>query len=63
MINIFEKLNNITKNLNNPNKNYWEDNIVTWDKTAKTPNGETYNEEKMYESIRQSDIKRLLKFG
>ena len=63
MINIFEKLNNITKNLNNPNKNYWEDNIVTWDKTSKTPNGETYNEEQMYESIRQSDIKRLLKFG
>ena len=63
MINIFEKLNNITKNLNNPNKNYWEDNIVTWDKTAKVPNGETYNEEQMDESIRQSDLKRLLKFG
>ena len=63
MINIFEKLNNITKNLNNPNKNYWEDNIVTWDKTAKAPIGEIYNEEQMYESIRQSDIKRLLKFG
>lgn len=63
MINIFEKLNNITKNLNNPNKNYWEDNIVTWDKTAKAPNGEIYNEEQMYESIRQSDINRLLKFG
>lgn len=62
MINIFEKLNNITKNLNNPNKNYWEDNIVTWDKTAKAPTGEIYNEEQMYESIRQSDIKRLLKF-
>ena len=63
MINIFEKLNNITKNLNNPNKNYWEDNIVTWDKTAKAPNRETYNEAQMYESIHQSDLKRLLKFG
>lgn len=63
MINIFEKLNDITKNLKNPNKNYWEDNVVTWDKAAKAPNGETYNEEQMYESIHQSDIKRLLKFG
>ena len=63
MINIFEKLSNITKNLNNPQKNYWEDNPVTWDQAAKAPNGETYSEEQMYESIRQSDIKRLLKFG
>ena len=63
MINIFEKLNNITKSLNNPTKNYWEQNIVQWNREAKAPNGETYNEQQMYESIRQSDIKRLLKFG
>ena len=63
MINLFEKLNSISNNLNNPNKNYWEDNSITWDKEAKAPNGETFNEQSMYESIRQSDIKRLLKFG
>jgi len=63
MINIFEKLNNITKSLNNPTKNYWEQNTVQWNREAKAPNGETYNEQQMYESIRQSDIKRLLKFG
>ena len=63
MINIFEKLNNLTKSLNNPNKNYWEENKVQWDPQAKAPNGRTYSEEQMYESIRQSDIKRLLKFG
>ena len=28
----------------------------------KLPNGETFNEQAMYESIRESDIKRLLKF-
>ena len=62
MINIFEKLNKITKSLNNPNTNYWENNDISWDKRAKAPNGETFNEQAMYESIRESDIKRLLKF-
>ena len=63
MINIFEKLHTLTESLNKPDKNYWENNEVTWDKQAKAPNGETFNEQSMYESIRQSDIKRLLKFG
>lgn len=63
MINIFEKLHTLTESLNKPNKNYWENNDVAWDKQAKAPNGETFNEQVMYESIRQSDIKRLLKFG
>ncbi|MBQ3415884.1 MAG: hypothetical protein IJH39_11250 [Clostridia bacterium] len=63
MINIFEKLHTLTESLNKPNKNYWENNDVAWDKQAKAPNGETFNEQAMYESIRQSDIKRLLKFG
>ena len=40
-----------------------EQDKVEWDKSAKAPNGGTYNEQQMYESIRQSDIKRLLKFG
>ena len=63
MINIFEKLSDLTKNLNNPNKKYWEQNKVEWDRNAKSPSGGTYSEQQMYESIRQSDIKRLLKFG
>lgn len=62
MINLFSKLNNLTKNLNNPNKNYWEQNSISWNKEASAPGGETFNEETMYESIRESDIKRLLKF-
>lgn len=63
MINIFKKLHTLTESLNKPNKNYWENNDITWDKQAKAPNGETFNEQAMYESIRESDIKRLLKFG
>ena len=63
MVNIFEKLQNLTKTINNPNKNYWESEPIDWDKTAKSPDGNTFNEREMYESIRQSDIKRLLKFG
>lgn len=63
MINIFEKLHTLSESLNKPNKNYWENNEVTWDKMAKAPNGDTFNEQQMYESIRESDIKRLLKFG
>ena len=52
MINIFEKLHTLTESLNKPNKNYWENNDITWDKQAKAPNGETFNEQAMYESIR-----------
>lgn len=63
MINIFEKLSGLTKSLNNPNKNYWETNKVQWDTNAKAPDGSTFNEQVMMESIRESDIKRLLKFG
>lgn len=63
MINIFEKLQNITKSLNNNNRNYWETDKIEWNREAKMPNGETFNEKQMYESIRESDIKRLLKFG
>lgn len=63
MYNIFENSIKWLKNLNNPEKKYWENDVVEWDKSAKAPNGETYNEEAMYESIRQSDIKRLMKFG
>lgn len=63
MYNIFEQSIKWIKSLNNPEKKYWEDSVVEWDRAAKAPNGETYNEEAMMESIRQSDIKRLLKFG
>ena len=63
MINIFEKLNKITESINNPNKNYWEENNIEWNREAKAPNGDTFNEEAMYEAIKESDRKRLLKFG
>ena len=62
MINLFEKLQSITKSLNNPNLNYWEKSNISWNREAKAPNGETFNEQQMYESIRESDVKRLLKF-
>ena len=62
MINLFEKLNNITKQLNNPNTNYWEKSSASWNREAKSPTGECFNEQAMYESIRESDIKRLLKY-
>ena len=58
MINIFEKLHTLTESLNNPNKNYWDNNEVVWDKAAKAPNGDTFNEQQMYESIRESDMDR-----
>lgn len=62
MINIFEKLSDLTKSLNSPIKNYWEINNIQWDKNAKSPDGGTYNEQLMYESIKQSDRNRLLKY-
>ena len=67
MINLFEKLNTLAQSLSNPVKNYWETDVITWDKNAKAPDKDDkykiFDEEAMYESIRQSDIKRLLKFG
>lgn len=63
MFNLFEKLQSLTESLNKPVKNYWEDDSVSWDREAKAPNGETFDEKAMYESIRESDIKRLLKLG
>ena len=63
MVNIFEKLNKITESLNNPNKNYWETSTIEWDNNAKGPNDLMFDEKEMFESIRESDIKRLLKFG
>ena len=62
-MNIFEKLNNIVERLNNPSRNYWESTHATWDREAKMPNNETFDEKQMYEQIRQSDINRLLRFG
>ena len=66
MINIFERLSTWVDKLNNPTKNYWENDVVTWDKAARAPGKDkdaTFNEQEMFEAIRQSDIKRLMKFG
>ena len=62
MVNIFEKLSKMTKSLNNENNNYWENDTISWDKEAKGPDGNSFNEKMLYESIRESDIKRLLKY-
>ena len=62
MVKLFEKLNKLTQTLNNPNTNYWETNSISWDREAKGPNDIVYDEKSLYESIRESDVKRLLKF-
>ena len=62
MYNIFESTKKIVEKLNNPNKNYWEDNDICWDRNAKAPDGNTYNEEELFEALKQSDKNRLLKF-
>jgi hypothetical protein len=63
MINIFENSIKLINKLKSSERNYWEDSSVEWDKAAKAPDGSTFNEEAMMESIRQSDINRLIKFG
>ncbi len=62
MYNIFESAKKIVQKLNNPNKNYWDTNIIEWDKSVKGPDGNTYNEEELYEALKQADKNRLLKF-
>ena len=46
------------------NKKWWEtqDNN-TFERNAIGPDGSYYDEEQLYESIKESDKKRLLKFG
>ena len=66
MINLFEKLKKHEKALTDEfeNKRWWEtqDNN-TFERNVIGPDGSYYDEEQLYESIKESDRKRLLKFG
>ena len=62
MIDIFEMSRKLIKKLNNPQKEYWETDVVSWNKEAIAPDGNTYDEQAIYESIVESDRQRLLKF-
>ena len=62
-MNIFEKSKKLLESINNPNKNYWEENPVTWDSNVIGPDGQTYDEESLFEAIKESDRQRLIKFG
>ena len=63
MINIFETSKRIIEKLNNPTKNYWEKNTIEWNREALAPDGSTYNEQELFEAIRESDRQRLLRYG
>lgn len=66
MINLFETLKKHEKTLTEgfENKRWWEtqDNN-SFEKNVIGPDGNYYDEEQLYESIKESDKKRLLKFG
>ena len=66
MINLFETLKKREKILTEgfENKRWWEtqDNNA-FEKNVIDPDGNYYDEEQLYESIKDSDKKRLLKFG
>ena len=66
MINLFEKLKKHETILTEgfENKRWWEtqDNN-TFERNVIGPDGSYYDEEQLYESIKESDKKRLLKFG
>ena len=62
-MNIFEKSKKLLESINNPNKNYWEENPVAWDTNVIGPDGQTYDEESLFEAIKETDRQRLIKFG
>jgi hypothetical protein len=66
MINLFQLLKKHEKSLTEgfENKKYWEtkDNNQ-FERNAIGPDGNYYDQEQLYESIKESDRKRLLKFG
>ena len=66
MINLFEMLKKHEKTLTEgfENKRWWEtqDNN-SFERNVIGPDGNYYDEEQLYESIKESDKKRLLKFG
>ena len=65
MINLFSLLKKHEKTLTEgvENKNYWEDKSVRFDDYTLGPDGNYYDQEQLYESIKESDRKRLLRFG
>ena len=66
MINLFEMLKKHEKTLTEgfENKRWWETGDRNmFERNVIGPDGNYYDEEQIYESIKESDIKRLLKFG
>ena len=65
MVNLFEMLKKQEKTLTEgfENKKYWEDKSIQFDRNVIGPDGNYYHEEEIYESIKQSDKARLIKFG
>jgi hypothetical protein len=65
MVNLFEMLKSQERSLTSgfENKKYWEDKTNNFNKNVLGPDGEYYDEEEIYESIKQSDRARLIKFG
>lgn len=65
MVNLFEMLKKHEKTLTEgfENKKYWEDKTIQFNKNALGPDGNYYDEEEIYESIKASDKARLIKFG
>lgn len=66
MINLFEMLKkhetSLTKGFEN--KPYWDPNKTEqFEKNVMGPDGNYYDQEALYEYIKESDRKRLLKFG
>jgi hypothetical protein len=66
MINLFQLLKKQEKQLTEgfENKRWWEtqDNN-TFERNVIGPDGNYYDQEALYESIKESDKKRLIKFG
>jgi len=66
MINLFQLLKKHEKSLTEgfENKKYWETNKDNcFERNVIGPDGNYYDQEALYESIKESDRKRLLKFG
>jgi hypothetical protein len=66
MINLFQLLKKHEKSLTEgfENKKYWENREDNhFERNVIGPDGNYYDQEALYESIKESDRKRLIKFG